>query len=56
MIWEWRPERVRRAGGRPWLQGLKPPFRTKRDGGAEAPPFRVCDSRNIFQDPREKFE
>jgi len=56
MIWEWRPERVRRASGRPWLQGLKPPFSAKRYGGAEAPPFRVCDSRNVFRDPREKFE
>jgi hypothetical protein len=56
MIWEWRPERVRRWFDGARLQGLKPPFAADLEGGAEAPALRVCDSRKFFRDPREKFE
>jgi hypothetical protein len=41
MIWEWRPERVRRWIGLARLQGLKPSFWSDLDGGSKAPFFRV---------------
>jgi hypothetical protein len=44
MIWEWRPERVRRCIGPARLRGLK------------LRPSEFVIHGTFFRDPREKFE